>query len=70
MNCEPCDVTQQIPTSQVRTAQPTIPVGQVEEDPRGGGGSRLNNRGRGVSALPPIEPTESTTPTALRGSPR
>ena len=64
MNCEPCDVT-----LQVRTAQPTIPVGQVEEDPRGGGGSRLN-RGRGVSALPPIEPTESTTPTALRGSPR
>ena len=54
--------------NQVRFAQPTIPVGQVEEDPRGGG-SRLNNRGRGVSALP-IEPTESTTPTALRGSPR
>ena len=56
-------------STQVRFSQPTIPVGKVEEDPRGI--SQINRfRGGGVSALPPIQPTESTTPTALRGSPR
>ena len=40
-----------------------LPPTQVEEDPRTRG-----SRGRGVSALP-IETTESTTPTALRGAP-
>jgi hypothetical protein len=46
-----------------RFAQPTIPVGQVEEDPR------VRQRVRGSSGLP-IEVPDSTTPTANRGSPR
>ena len=58
----------------MRFAQPTIPVGQVEEDPRGGSRLNSNSRGRGAAALGvsalPIVPTESTTPTAVRGSPR